>query len=91
MTILIAIMLTILCTCSLLTAAATAMIAYMLVRSTVEAKSAPQEAPTASSPYTKEQMERMRKRSEDEIKAFQELMNYNVDVAYGIKRGENDE
>ena len=37
---------------------------------------------------SKEELERKRKEYEDEMKAFQALMNYNADVAYGIETQE---
>lgn len=91
MTILITIILIILCICSLITVVGVSVLGYLLLTKSYMKEAAQETHAPASSPYSSEQMERMRKQSEDEIKAFQELMNYSADVAYGIKRGDGNE
>lgn len=42
-------------------------------------------APTLS-PMEEEELRKQRKRFDDEMEAFQEMLNYNADVAYGINK-----
>jgi len=63
---------------------------YLGVKITFDVKKRGEEqAPAPSIPMTPEDEERvkeMRRRSEEELKAFQDIMNYNANVAYGINK-----
>ena len=89
MIILMGIALTILCICSVMELA---LILFMLIKNsdvllknktaqTVISHSEP--APDA---IDEETMKRARKRYEEELLAFQDLLNYNADVAYGVDK-----
>lgn len=58
---------------------------------TIEHIKAPRtEAPVSAAPdVSPEEMDRARRQFNAEMEAFQELMNYNSDTAYGIKRTED--
>ena len=43
---------------------------------------------TSAPGVTEEELARERRRYQEDLQAFQELMNYNADVAYGIDRGD---
>lgn len=44
----------------------------------------PSPAPSAADLEEEEAMRKARKRAREELEAFQDIMNYNADVAYGI-------
>lgn len=78
------ILLTILCTCELIR------LALDIVMMTSKFRE-PKGAPVSSQKPTVDPAElaRQRKRFDDEMAAFQQMMNYNSDVAYGITPEEN--
>lgn len=80
--ILLIVLVTILCIFSLIT---TAFIFLPLLRRRgLPASEAPVSAQFEAPPMTKEELAKERKKFEDEMAAFDELMNFNADKAYGI-------
>ena len=48
----------------------------------------PHTTPYPTAPMTEEELREARRKFDSEMAAFQEIMNYNVDVAYGTSYGE---
>lgn len=87
MTTVIVVALITLCICSMLIVALFAVIVYSLF-----SRSAPSplsecsfEPATPKPEISPEEMESARRRFNDELEAFQEMMSYNANVAYGIE------
>lgn len=92
MTIVLVILTTILCICNigLLCVGSYHLGAKSAKKNVTSASQAEQPAPE---PTEEERIEldRQKRRTESELEALQNLMNYNADVAYGIKREVTDE
>lgn len=86
------ILLTILCICSflqLIAVIAILIVALLNLNKTVRSMTAVQEpkAPKLS-PMEEEILKEQKKRFDEEAEAFQQILNYNADVAYGIHKGD---
>lgn len=90
---LLAIALTILCICSVMELALLILFCAKSSLNLLSKTSKPFQSQSESVPNAsdEETMARARKRYEDELMAFQDLLNYNSDVAYGIDRTETEE
>ena len=88
------VVLIILCICSIAELALALSIILNFRKASLENRAQKSNHPLAEpAPYAsdedKEAMARARKRYEEELSAFQDLMNYNANVAYGIEPSEN--
>ena len=92
MIILMGIALTILCICSVMELALTLFFIANQISFSKKARSLPKKTQFSSTDSTPapatvedEALAKARKRYEEEMSAFQDLMNYNANVAYGIE------
>lgn len=91
MIILMGIALTILCICSVAELALLLLIFAKYITHRFYSFTPPRATQPAEPATDAEEIAKARKRYEEEMTAFQDLMNYNANVAYGIERREFEE
>ena len=84
-----AIALTTLCICNI--AILCVLLFYAGRLSAIKSAPSPTDAGLELTPEEKIELDKQKKRTEAELEALQELMNYNADVAYGVRRSPTDE